>query len=179
MKHAQGTSLLDVLITLSVAVLLVGVALPNFRATLAAGERTAAINGLLSALHLARRVALTRAEVVVLCKSPDTEQCSRGQDLGWAPGILAFVNLDGDDPPQVDDDEPILYRDTLPRGVDVSANREAFFMRPYGRRSTNGTFTVCDRRGASHARAVIVSWTGRPRIAPTTPSGEALQCPST
>jgi len=61
--------------------------------------------------------------------------------------------------------------------VTIRANRERFRFRPNYRRGTNGTIRFCDRRGSAAARAVIVSYTGRPRVAATTASGEPLPCP--
>ncbi|MEM9386111.1 MAG: GspH/FimT family pseudopilin [Pseudomonadota bacterium] len=174
----RGVTLLDLLMTLSIGALLLTIAAPSFRHTIAGGERTAAVNDLLSALQLARRFALSRAQPVVLCQASADGDCARGGGETWAQGLLAFVNEDGDDPPRRDPDEPVIYRSALPGAVQVTANREAFVMRPYGKRSTNGTFTVCDRRGAPFARAIIVSWTGRPRVASTRADGEALTCSS-
>ena len=57
------------------------------------------------------------------------------------------------------------------------ANRDAFVMRPFGLRNTNGTLIWCDKRGAADARAVIVSFTGKPRSSLTTASGLPLNCP--
>jgi hypothetical protein len=34
----------------------------------------------------------------------------------------------------------------------------------------------CDRRGAAAAKAVIVSYTGRPRVDRLAPDGKPLQC---
>ncbi|MEO0423929.1 MAG: GspH/FimT family pseudopilin [Pseudomonadota bacterium] len=175
---SRGVTLLDVLVTLAVGAILLAVGAPSFRHTIGGGERAAAVNGLLTALHRARRSALTRAQPVVLCKASADDDCVRGADLGWSEGLLAFVNTDEDDPPRRDPDELVIYRGTLPEAVAVTANREAFVMRPYGKRSTNGTFTVCDRRGSAYARAIIVSWTGRPRVADTLADGEELTCSS-
>lgn len=176
--RSQGVTLLEILVVLAVASLLLTIALPSFQHTIAGGERTASVNALLTSLHLARRIALDRANVVVLCKAPGGDECARGDDVAWSDGIVVFVNLDEDDPPRIDAGEPVIHRQALAGAVRVFANRESFAMRPYGRRSTNGTFTVCDRRGEPHARAVIVSWTGRPRVASTLPDGEALTCAS-
>ena len=178
LEQSRGVTLLELLVTLAAGLILLSIGAPAFRHTIANGERTAAVNGLLSALHLARRIALSRAQSVVLCKAPEGGNCRRGSEVDWADGLIAFVNLDGDDPPQLDADEPVIHRGHLPAGVQITANREAFSMRADGKRSTNGTFTVCDRRGAAYARAVIVSWTGRPRVASTHPDGDALSCPA-
>ena len=172
----SGTSLLELLITLAAGSILLLFAAPSFRHTIANGERTAAINEFVTALHVARREANTRAEEVVVCKSADGENCAFGSDATWTDGLLVFANLNRDAPPRLNETEPVLLRTTPMRGVSIHGNRDAFVLRPHNRRSTNGTLTVCDRRGTAHARAIIVSYTGRPRTASTAPNGEPLQC---
>ena len=44
-------------------------------------------------------------------------------------------------------------------------------------RATNGTFVVCDEAGRVPPRALVVSYTGRPRVAMETPRGEPYSCP--
>ena len=47
----------------------------------------------------------------------------------------------------------------------ITSNRLAYSFRPYTQGVVNGTIMFCDARGPDHARAIIVSHTGRPRIA--------------
>ena len=94
-------------------------------------------------------------------------------DDGW----LVFANLDRDDPPQVDEGEPIVLAHAPASRIHIRANRDAFTFRPFDLRATNGTVVFCDERGSEHARAVIVSPTGRPRTSPRDASGDALVCP--
>jgi type IV fimbrial biogenesis protein FimT len=172
-----GLTLLELLVVLAVASIVLTVAMPAFQHTVAGGERTAAINTLVTALLLARREAIKRGEAVVLCKTTDGERCERSENTSWAAGHLVFVNVDGDHPPWLDHGEPVLLRGGELTGVSIAANRSAFILRPIPRRSTNGTFTICDRRGAAHARALVVSYTGRARTAEREPDGDPLQCP--
>jgi hypothetical protein len=57
----------------------------------------------------------------------------------------------------------------------IVSNRPFYELRPAGR-STNGTVVFCDRRGAAAARAVIVSFTGRPRVDTRDADGRPLRC---
>jgi hypothetical protein len=41
----------------------------------------------------------------------------------------------------------------------------------------NGTIVFCDARGSAHARAIIISHTGRPRVAQRDADGKPLRCP--
>jgi type IV fimbrial biogenesis protein FimT len=172
-----GITLLDVLVTIAVAAVLAAGAAPAFTGTIATADRTAALNALVGAIQLARNAAITRGADTVLCMAPAADQCGDSGAGAWESGLVVFVNEDRDSPPRRDDGEPILLvRKALP-GVRITANREAFTFRRLERRSTNGTLVVCDRRGDAHARALIVSWTGRPRIAAVHADGTALECP--
>jgi type IV fimbrial biogenesis protein FimT len=58
----------------------------------------------------------------------------------------------------------------------ITANRRSFAFRPFEIRSTNGTLIFCDRRGPEFARAVIISYTGRPRTYPAAGLGKPFSC---
>jgi hypothetical protein len=44
-------------------------------------------------------------------------------------------------------------------------------------RATNGTFVVCDAAGRVPAKALVISYTGRPRVASKTTRGNPYECP--
>src|SRR5690606_35721876 len=104
----------------------------------------------------------------------DFERCG-GSELRYDHGFMVFVNEDDARPPSRSANEPLLRAFTAAPKLRISANREIFEFRPFRQRSTNGTVTFCDRRGAAEARAVIVSYTGRPRVSEAGP-GRDLSC---
>lgn len=61
--------------------------------------------------------------------------------------------------------------------MSIRSNRTRFVFRPFRGRSTNGTLTVCDRRGGSAARAIIINNIGRPRLSAAASNGNPLSCP--
>jgi type IV fimbrial biogenesis protein FimT len=141
-----------------------------------ADARNRALNTFVTAVQLARSEAIKRADEVALCKSGGGSRCTSGGE--WGPGWLVFVNLDHDSPPKLDAGEPMIHQDGRLAAARVTANRDAFTFRPFSKASTNGTVTFCDVRGPKAARAVIVSPSGRPRIASTNSSGGPLVCPA-
>ncbi len=146
---------------------------PSLREFLVASRRTADINGFVSAVQLARSEAAKRGAAVVVCKSADLHTCA-GDELGYDSGWIVFENSDDVRPPSRDMSEPLIFAyEPISRGSIVS-NRRLYEFRSYGWRSTNGTVTFCD--ALSRARAVIVSYTGRPRIADVGPGGRPLIC---
>ncbi|MGI9258942.1 MAG: GspH/FimT family pseudopilin [Gammaproteobacteria bacterium] len=148
---------------------------PGFDGFLLDARRTADVNAFVLAIQLARSEAAKRGRAVVLCKSDDRRRCGDG-DIGFDAGWMVFVDTDDSAAPQrSESDELLLFHEPRSAGP-IRANRRLFAFRPFGWRSTNGTITFCDRRGASRARAIIVSYTGRPRVADTGPGGRVLGC---
>lgn len=175
-RHGIGLTLIELLATLSIGAVIVAIGAPALHDLLLEQRMTARINDFVHTVFLAKQAAHTRLVETAICKSPDGMHCDTGAD--WEDGWLLFANLDRDHPATADAAEPILASGATFRAGTIRANRRAFVFRPFEIRSTNGTLVFCDRRGPAHARAVIVSYTGRPRIATTRPDGDPLQCPT-
>ena len=135
---------------------------------------TADVNAWVLAVQLARSEAAKRGRSVIVCKTYDTRDCVDARlagDAGW----MVFVNVDDGYPPHRSAGEPLLYvHDTEITGSVIS-NRPYYEFRT-GRRSTNGTTVFCDQRGAAAAKAVIVSYTGRPRVDRVDADRHPLRC---
>lgn len=162
MHRAAGYSLLDMLLTLTIVGVFAGVAWPGFANLILDLRMTAAINAFVHGIHLAKHTARTTQRETTLCKSGDGNQCDNAGE--WQDGWLVFANLDEDYPPEVDATDRVIEVNRAYASGKITANRRSFVFRPFEIRSTNGTLIFCDRRGPEYARAVIVSYTGRPRI---------------
>ena len=174
MLRSAGFTLLELLATLAVGALLLAMAVPAFTSLVLDARLTTAVNRVVHGVHVARHESLKSGADVVLCRRTSGRQCV--DTGGWHTGLIVFVNRDRDDPPRVDAGEPILQSEpALPLSA-VLANRRAFVFRPWSR-SVNGTLTFCDRRGTARARAVVVSYTGRPRATSAAKADGALSCP--
>lgn len=174
MTRLSGFTLGDLLVALAVVSMLSVTAVPGFTNLLLDARVTRQVNGFVHAVHLARQAATMRLADTVICKTRDALACAH--DAKWHDGWLLFVNADGDHPPHVDAGEPTLASGPAWPDGDVHANRRFFVFRPLTIRSTNGTVTFCDRRGAAAARAVVVSYSGRPRTTLIGPGNRALIC---
>ncbi|HLF11910.1 MAG TPA: GspH/FimT family pseudopilin [Gammaproteobacteria bacterium] len=175
MARIAGFTLWELLWTLIIGGTLLGLGVPSFQTFLLDSRRTADINALVLAIQLARSEAAKRGQPVVVCKSVDRLRCG-GDEIRFDAGWMVFANADDIRPPHRSPSEPLLYAHVPELKGTITANRPLFEFRPYLRRSTNGTVTFCDRRGGRAARAVIVSYTGRPRVDSVGPGGEALPC---
>jgi type IV fimbrial biogenesis protein FimT len=173
-RRSQGFTLWELLWTVLIAGVVLAVAVPNVRAVTLDARRTAEMNEFVLAVQLARSEAAKRGRPVVVCKSANGERCA--DELRFDAGWIVFVNVDDKRPPQRSRDEPLLLAHApLGQGT-ITGNRTYFEFRPFNRRSVNGSVVFCDDRGSRAARAVIVSYTGRPRAASVDSGGAALRC---
>lgn len=170
----QGFTLFEVLTTLLLLGIIASIAVPSFSATLARQRQRVEIDALFHAIHLARKESIMRRRVVSICPSNDGSRCTGGKD--WSTGWIVFDNADRDAPPHVDPGEPVLVNHRVSDRVQITANRSSFTLRATFLRATNGTLVFCDPNGTIAPRALVVSYTGRPRVAVHNAKRELYSC---
>jgi type IV fimbrial biogenesis protein FimT len=198
MTTTGGYTLVELACVLAIAGIVASVALPSLGALALDQRRTAVVNELVNTLRLARSETLKRGgRALVACGVLDQDGDGRlaadelacaGRD--WSDGwvLAAWDDADGD--ARVDAGELTALRafQTHARGhLAVTAGNftasppvapaGTLLIKSFGKRTSNGTITVCDRRGPEAARAVIVSSVGRARVSATRADGSALACP--
>lgn len=173
-QRSKGLTLFELLISISLIALLVGLAVPSLAGILARQRQSAEINALFHAVHLARKESIVRRKVVSICPSLDGKSCSPARE--WEGGWLMFENSDRDSPPRLDSGESVLVRHRFGEQIRVSANRKGFTFRATFLRATNGTIVLCDTGNRIKPEALVVSYTGRPRVARHTPKGDLYSC---
>ena len=94
----------------------------------------------------------------------------------WSVGWMTFVNIDRDWPAIRDTGQPVLRRFEVNPTSRILANRRSFSLRSTDLRATNGTLIFCDRAGRAKPRALVVSYTGRPRVAYEDSRGRPYEC---
>jgi type IV fimbrial biogenesis protein FimT len=180
MHRHRGLTFFELLITATLIAILSIACVPAFTHLVMDLRMTSQVNGFVHAFHLAKQASQQLFTEVAVCKSADGVQCDA--ERTWSEGWITFVNVNRDHPPHVDPDERILAVGNAFRSGSITANRRHFVFRPFETRSTNGTLTFCDGRGAEQARAVVLSYTGRPRTVRNTPrhgtGNSSLVCPS-
>lgn len=169
-----GYTLIELLLTTLMIAVLLTLAIPSFSAMLARHRQHAEINALFHAFHHARKESIMRRRVVSLCPSDDGLNC--GESADWSSGWLMFENKDRDSPPRMDPGEILLLSHRVDPTLAIAANRRGFTLRATFLRATNGTLIVCDRARRVLPKALVVSYTGRPRVASEDRRGNAYDC---
>ena len=84
--RSRGFSLLELMITITVAAILLVIAVPSFRDVIHRNEVSSSSNALLASLSYARGEAITRGQLVSICPGDQTAGCTSGSqvfDQGW------------------------------------------------------------------------------------------------
>lgn len=99
--RSPGFTLLELMITIALAAILLGVALPSFTGVINSNRVTNKSNDLVGALNIARGQAPFLGHRVSVCASADGTSCSGS--TAWNAGWIVFVDggaagvVDGDD----------------------------------------------------------------------------------
>ena len=173
-SRQRAYSLYELLITLGLFTLLLTLGLPSFGNMVANHRMRVEIDTLFHAIHLARKESVVRRRVVTICPTRDGQNCEPTMD--WSIGWMMFVNDDRRHADRRDPGEPVLRRSKPNIGVRVSANRRSFSLRSTVLRATNGTVVFCDSADRVAPRALVISYTGRPRVASRDSRGRPYKC---
>ena len=162
----KGFTIIEMLIAMVVIGVLLGIAAPAFTNLIKNNRMVSEVYALRATLNNARSEALSRRTDVTVCRSSNGTSCTAGAGT-WNQGYITFADNDDDgtlDPNEVfyirrEDANTLAmtYINTNPGGV--APNQIQFSSRGFARRSF-GTIEVCDDRGPTQARGVIVAAVG-------------------
>jgi len=174
---ARGFTLIEILVTLSVATILMSMAVPAFNSFVLNDRDVGQINSLVTSFNYARSEAIKRASAngIIVCPSANGTTCSG--TAAWSGGWIVLDLNPADPPPLVLQTVPALNGTNTLTAVGA-ANGVTFLSS--GLVSAALTIRVCDRRGANFARDVEINVTGRVAASQTVGqavSGAALVCP--
>lgn len=171
MKKELGMTIIELLFALSVAGILVSLAVPSFVGSMRNSEMVASTNVMVAALHTARSEAVKNRGRVTLCRadiSSDTPTCSTTGDA-----LIVFTN-DANDVSFNPSDTEVLIRaeqwleddmtiNTSGVPAYVSFTSEGITQNTAGA-SISGRMTICGPAGLEQARVITLSPTGRPQV---------------
>jgi len=113
MRNTQhGFTLTELMVSLTVVGILLGVAMPSFRQFSGNSRTVANTNSIVSALAVARSEALRRSTSVSICASADMQSCN---STDWGTGWIVFT--DPNNPGVVDAAEQVIQSWPKPGGT--------------------------------------------------------------
>ncbi|MCG7757031.1 MAG: GspH/FimT family pseudopilin [Nitrosomonas sp.] len=157
--YQHGFTLTELLVTLSVASILLTVAVPSYRMFVQDNLLTMQSNNFYSALALAKSEAIRRSRSITLCPSTNGTGCTGG--VVWSNGWLVFLDVNNNG--VVEAGEEILQVGPAFTGGNTftGAKPRVIFTANGFSMGSNDTFTLCDSRGASYSKAIILNNQGR------------------
>ncbi|WP_132976019.1 GspH/FimT family pseudopilin [Thiobaca trueperi] len=90
-QHMAGVTLVELVITLSIAAILMTIAVPSFQDLMRTNRTATQVNEFLTALNLARSEAVKRGASVSVCSSTNSTACRTANTTNWADGWILYV----------------------------------------------------------------------------------------
>lgn len=163
--ESLGFTLIELMVTIAIAAILLGVAIPSFTSVIISNRLTASTNEFVTSLNLARSEAIKRGQHVVVRKT--------GTD--WEDGWQVFVDIDRSTNAKENvldaaTDIQLRVYPALPTNLTLRGNNFVNFIRyqPNGISSTFGSFAMCNDSAITGAKLIIVNPVGRIRMASDT-----------
>jgi len=171
----RGFTLLEMLISLTVAAIIITSAIPALHELIQRNRLTTTINTFVTHLHYSRSEAIKRGARAVMCRSDDGENCSRTN--GWEEGWIIFADYNANR--EFDgNDELLQVKQGFENDINITSGRRRRIVYQANGTSpgTNGTYIFCSPDYPEYARAIILSNLGRPRLSKNRPNGSDLGC---
>ena len=164
-SNQKGLTLVELMVTLAVAIIILAVGMPLFTNVVANNRATSEANLFLSGFKLARSEAIKRAVDVSVCAiaDPNADPLSCGGDTAdWANGLLVFVDADGDG--DNDAGEEIRAFPNTTDGSTVTTGATIYSFGPLGD-AINATLEL-ERSGTAgnQARCLVIRASGQVRL---------------
>jgi len=103
-RPSAGFTMTELIVTMSIAAILLAIAIPSFRYVTVSNRISTEVNGLLGDLQYARSLAVKQGLPVTVCVSADGATCAGAST--WQSGWIVF--LDSNSNQQVDPNEAIM-----------------------------------------------------------------------
>lgn len=155
--------------------LLAGLAIPGFRTSLRAAAIRSASFELLAGVQRTRANSILESRPGLLCPTDSAGACLPAGAL--AGSWRSYLESDQAEPApgepgrgETGSGQQELGGQVLPRGVMIRSSRSPLRFWPTAFAASPGTLTICDLRNEVPPRAIIISQSGRARLAIGSPA---------
>lgn len=162
----KGFTLIELMLVLSIAAILLTIAVPSYNTFTKNNKLTKEVNLLAASISMARGEAAKRGTRVVICQATDptdSDTYCAGTAGTWSNGWVVFVDS-GTVNSAYDAGEIVVavFQGESPVKIMTDAGADISF-NPDGTTISTGNkiFAVCDDRGVSKGKELVVAATGR------------------
>ncbi|WP_371375180.1 GspH/FimT family pseudopilin [Thalassotalea aquiviva] len=158
-RHIRGFNLIEAMVTVAIAAILSGVAMPSFLEMISSNQMSSQANEIHRSIVIARSEAIKRGQDVTVCAinaSQDNCDLSKGWDQGWIVkeannnGALSIISVH----PALTDNYTLL-------GSHTGLNSQITFS-PSGTASTSGHLVLCKNNQISQfTRSIFINRFGK------------------
>lgn len=166
-----GFTLLELMITVSLAAILVALAVPSFNDTIKNNRLTTQVNEFVTSLYVARSEAVKRGQRVTMCKSSDGNTCVTTGD--WSQGWIIFTDPNNSATYDFPGETLLKVQVNKQAQITMVGNGSIFSYISYvstGQTAKitgafqSGTVKVCDDRIGAFGKSIVFNNIGRSKI---------------
>ena len=166
MSKQNGFTLLDLLTTVGVLAIVLGLGVPSMTSLVRSNRIVAHTNEFIATINTARTEALNNVVQVTVCKSLDQASCNNS--ASWQDGWIVFIDNDEDEVRNLSEPPETLIRAHKALDGSYTLQSVAFVnwiaFRPnglaIGSAGNAGTFSLCNEADARFGRDISISRTG-------------------
>lgn len=167
----RGFTLVELMITIAVAAILLGIAVPSFNDVVLGNRLSSHANNLVASVNMARSEAIKRNIRVTLCASADGANCATSG--GWEQGWIVQYDADNNSCNAASPNWQVIHRQQAASGglkITEAGSTRTLCFEPTGVGATSATLTVCRATPSAggQERVVSITATGRASVKKTT-----------
>lgn len=160
-SQAKGFTLIELMITITVAGILLTIAVPSFTKLVLSNRLKSYANDFVASVHLARSEAIKRNAPIELCMSSNGTSCITTGD--WEQGWIVINTADS---------TVVQRQQAFSNGIKMveSGGMDTMVFQPSGISIINATLKVCQATPAAghQERIITISATGQSSVTTTT-----------
>ncbi|MEQ1739632.1 MAG: GspH/FimT family pseudopilin [Methyloglobulus sp.] len=168
-SRQHGFTLMELMVTLSVASVLAFIAIPSFTEIISNNRVTAQVNQFVSTLNFMRSEAVKQGVRISMCKTSDGMTCvADGAGSDWTQGWIVFTNQNNNKVYNGGDEIILKVQEAIKGELTITGNTnvdDIISYLPGGQVQNSGAITVCDdRRVGETGKRIVINSVGRSRI---------------